>query len=295
MATDARHGLRITRPARWVVGRVERSGGLVTRVTWHLVDGSTVRWASRAARRRGQVEVRDPAGITTRVVRAERGTAARLARTNLAAGLAFVVGGALFAFGPVLAEAGVGSVHGVDTVYLVGGLFFSTGGYASVLQASNAPTDIDERGTLSRAAWTWWAWRPHQIGWLSVAILFAGTLFFGVSLVAAYASDLTARQSDGWIWLPDMVGCVCFLVSGHLALLEVCHGRIGVLPRDLGWWVVAVNQLGSVLFFLAGVAAFVRPATSTEINLGLVDWGTFAGAVCFVAGGALQLGERPGA
>ena len=56
---------------------------------------------------------------------------------------------------------------------------------------------------------------------------------------------------------------------------------------------MAVNQLGSVLFFLAGVAAFTRPATSSAINLGLVDWGTFAGAVCFVVGGVLQLLERP--
>jgi hypothetical protein len=67
-----------------------------------------------------------------------------------------------------------------------------------------------------------------------------------------------------------------------------------VRPHDLGWWVVAVNQLGSVLFFLAGVAAFTRPATSTVVNLELVDWGTFAGALCFVVGGALQLRERPG-
>ena len=46
----------------------------------------------------------------------------------------------------------------------------------------------------------------------------------------------------------------------------------------LGWWVVAVNQLGSILFFLAGLAAFIRPATSSAINTGLVNWGTFAGA-----------------
>jgi hypothetical protein len=56
---------------------------------------------------------------------------------------------------------------------------------------------------------------------------------------------------------------------------------------------VAVNQVGSVLFFLAGLAAFVRPVTSTVVDEGLVNWGTFAGAVCFVVGGVLQLFERP--
>jgi hypothetical protein len=293
VATEHTSGLTIAHPARWALGRVERSGGFVTRMTWHLGDGSSVRWASRAARRRGRVEIRDTAGHLTRVVGAERTTAARLARVNVVAGVAFIVGGSLFALGPLLAALDLGSVRGVDLVYLVGGMFFSLGGYASVVQASNMPTDIDELGAMSKTSWTWWAWRPHQIGWLSVAVLFAGTLFFAVSLVAAFASNLTARQTNGWIWLPDMVGCVCFLLSGHLALLEVCHGRIGLLPRDLGWWIVAVNQLGSVLFFLAGVAAFTRPATSTAINLGLVDWGTFAGAVCFVIGGALQLLEHP--
>ncbi|MGW2092968.1 hypothetical protein [Promicromonospora sukumoe] len=293
MADDAPHGPRIARPARWALGRVERYGGFVTRMTWHRVDGSSVRWASRPVRRRGRVEVRDAAGNVTRVVGAEPTTAARLARANVAAGVAFIVGGSLFALGPLLAQLDVGSVRTVDLVYLVGGVFFSTGGYVSVVQASNAPSTIDERGTLRSTSWSWWAWQPLQIGWLSAAVLFAGTLFFGVSLVAAFASDLTARQSNGWIWLPDMLGCIFFLLSGHLALVEVCHGRIGLRPHDLGWWVVAVNQLGSVLFFLAGLAAFTRPATSTVVDVGLVNWGTFGGAVCFVVGGALQLAERP--
>ena len=138
----------------------------------------------------------------------------------------------------------------------------------SVLQASNTPTDIDEHGSLASARWRWFSFEPRQIGWLSAAVLFVGTLFFGVSLVAAFAEDLTPRQSNGWIWVPDIVGCVCFLVSGHLALVEVGHGRIWRVVNDLGWWIVGVNQLGSILFFLAGIAAFTRPATSTALDLG---------------------------
>jgi hypothetical protein len=48
-----------------------------------------------------------------------------------------------------------------------------------------------------------------------------------------------------------------------------------------------------VLFFLAGLAAYTRPVTSEAVNLGLVNWGTFLGALCFVAGGVLQAFERP--
>ena len=70
-------------------------------------------------------------------------------------------------------------------------------------------------------------------------------------------------------------------------------GRPCWRERDLGWWIVAVNQLGSALFMIAAVASFVRPATAEEINVGLANWGTFAGALCFAIAGVLQELERP--
>ena len=201
--------------------------------------------------------------VETTPVRASR-------RRNLVAAVSFVLGGSLFALGAVLAQLDVGRLVTVNVTYLVGGFFFSLGGYVSILLAP-----------------------PHQRQWRSAVVLFVGTLLFAVSLVAAFAEGLTPRQSDGWIWLPDILGCVCFLVSGHLAMLEVGAGRIRIRPRVMDWWVVAVNQLGSVLFFLAGIAAFVRPATSHAINVGLVNWGTFAGAVCFAVGGVIQAFDTP--
>lgn len=216
----------------------------------------------------------------------------RLVRINLLASCAFVIGGSLFAAGAFLAQRGEALVT-VNTTYLVGGFFFSLGAYASVLLVVNAAQD-PPGGSHSRGeAMQWWGNRPRQRDWRGAVVLFVGTLLFAVSLVAAFASGLTPRQSNGWIWLPDMLGCVCFLVSGHLAMLEVGGGRVAVRAHDLTWWVVAVNQLGSVLFVLAGLAAFVRPATSTEVDAGLVNWGTFAGAVCFAVGGVIQSIDKP--
>jgi hypothetical protein len=189
---------------------------------------------------------------------------------NLVAAASFVAGGSLFAVGAVLAQLDLTSLVTVNITYLVGGVFFSLGGYVSILIAP-----------------------PHQLQWRSAVVLFIGTLLFAVSLVAAFAVGLTPRQSNGWIWLPDISGCVCFLVSGHLAMLAVGDGRVRVRPAVLGWWVVAVNQLGSVLFFLAGLAAFTRPTTSEAVDAGLVNWGTFAGAVCFAAGGLVQALDTP--
>jgi len=189
---------------------------------------------------------------------------------NLVASVAFVLGGSLFALGAAFAQVGSQSLVTVNVTYLVGGFFFSLGGYASIMLTS-----------------------PGELGRRSAVVLFVGTLLFAVSLVAAFAEGLTPRQSNGWIWFPDILGCVCFLASGHLAMLDVGEGHVRVRPRLTGWWVVAVNQFGSVLFFLAGLAAFTRPATTQALDAGLVNWGTFAGAVCFAVGGVIQAFDRP--
>ena len=193
-----------------------------------------------------------------------------MSRDNLLAGAAFTLGGSLFAAGAFLAQTGA-ELLAVNITYLAGGFFFSLGGWLSIL-----------------------ATEARSRGWWSAVVLFVGTLLFAVSLVAAFAQGLTPRQSNTWIWFPDMFGCVCFLVSGHLAMLDVGYGRIRIRPGDRDWWIAAVNQLGSYLFLLAGFVAFVRPATSQPVNVDLVNWGTFAGAVCFAVAGLVQFGGSLG-
>ena len=221
----------------------------------------------------------------------ERPGARRVVRLNLAAAVAFVLGGSLFALGAFLAESGDVSLPTVNITYLVGGFFFSAGGYLSILLVVNAAVPAAGPGGNERMRW--WGALPHQLGWRSAAVLFVGTLLFAVSLVAAFAEGLTPRQSNDWIWLPDILGCLCFLASGHLAMLDVGDGHVVVRVHVLGWWVVVINQLGSILFVLAGLAAFTRPATSSVVNSGLVNWGTFAGAVCFAVGGLVQAFDTP--
>ncbi len=67
-----------------------------------------------------------------------------------------------------------------------------------------------------------------------------------------------------------------------------------VQPGDLEWWVAVVNQLGSILFFIAGPAAFTRPAIGSAVNVDIANWGTFGGALCFALGGIAQGFEHPG-
>ncbi|MER5385608.1 hypothetical protein ABT040_36065 [Streptomyces sp. NPDC002688] len=272
--------------------RSEGAGPFTTRLTWRLMDGRTAVWESRLARKRGLLTVRAPGEPEARSRRADTVSIGRLRRLNVIAAAAFTVGGFLFALGAGVVQFGSSGLTGA-WIYFAGGLFFNTGGYASLLQAVNAPRQDSESGSLAGRRWRWWSYEPGRIDWLSTFVLFVGTLVFGVNLLDSLLKGLSAQQVDRLVWAPDLVGCVLFLVSGHLAIVEVCHGRPRVLAHDLGWWIVAVNQFGSVLFLVSALAAFTRPETGSLVNVDIANWGTLVGALCFSAGGVIQFFERP--
>jgi hypothetical protein len=205
--------------------------------------------------------------------------ATRLRRTNLVASIAFAIGGSLFAIGAWVAQVGDGDATTAACIYFAGGLFFNTGGYASVVLTSNKPGE----------RWKWWAYKPYDLAWLSAFVLFAGTIAFGISLLDSFLDGLTTKGENRLIWAPEVVGCILFLISGRIGLRDV-----GRRPRwDLGWGVVAINQLGSILFMISAVAAFIRPETSSVVNVDVANWGTFTGALCFAIGGVMQAFDRP--
>ena len=194
----------------------------------------------------------------------------------------------MFAFGAGLAQSGAAPSLYLS-VYLIGGFFFSSGGYASVVQVVNEP---DEPGGVVPGRWRWWSREPGRLAWLSAAVLFTGTLVFAINLVDSFIQGLGASAEDRLVWSPDIVGCLLFLVSGHLAMIGIGGWRFW-RHRDLGWWIVAVNQLGSVLFLASAIASFVRPSTGDELAVGIANWGTLTGALCFAVAGVMQEFEHP--
>ena len=220
--------------------------------------------------------------------------ARRLRRLNWVAAGAFTSGGSLFALGAVVAQLGSGDATTAASIYFAGGLFFTTGGYASLLGAINAPRGVGAGGALTGERWRWWSYEPERIDWASTFVLFAGTLAFGVSLLDSFLDGLTTQPVNRLIWAPEVIGCVLFLISGHLAMTEVCHRfRPCLRRRDLGWAIVAINQIGSILFMISALAAFIRPETSSEVNVDVANWGTLTGALCFAIGGVMQAFDRP--
>lgn len=212
--------------------------------------------------------------------------------TNTVAASSFVVGGLLFAIGAALAQGDVGGPLLPASVYLAGGVFFCTGGYASVLLATNLPHRRRD-GEYVAAPWRWWALEPRRLDWLSAAVLFAGTIVFAINLVDSFIAELTPAQADRLIWSPDMIGCALFLVSGHLAFVDIC-GRwwLGWRRGDLGWRIAVVNQVGSILFMVSAVASFVH-TDGDLVAAGIANWGTLTGALCFAIAGGMQEFEHP--
>ncbi len=218
-------------------------------------------------------------------------TARNLRLANTAAASAFLIGGSLFALGAALAQAGV-DFTACAIVYLVGGAFFSTGGYTSVVQVVNEPPAGNEGEPPEH--WRWWSREPGRLQWLSAVVLFAGTCVFAIDLVDSFIEGLSPMAEDRLVWSPDMVGCALFLISGHLAMSGISGEFWRVWRRrDLGWWIVAVNQLGSALFMVSAVASFVRPSTGDALSTGIANWGTLSGALCFAIAGLMQEFEHP--
>ena len=279
-------------PEGWAAERAEGGGPFTTRVTWRLPEGGKAVWTSRAARKRGTVDLLRPSGETAKAGASPEATK-RLRRINAVAATAFAIGGSLFALGAFLAQVASASAGTCASVYLVGGVFFSTGGYASLLQAINGPRNVGPDGSLVAGEWRWWSYEPERLEWLSAQVLFVGTLVFAINLSDSFLQGLSVAGQNHLIWSPDMVGCALFLISGQLAFMEISHGRRGWRLHDLGWWIVAVNQLGSILFMVSAVASFVQPATAEQISAALANWGTFAGALCFAVAGVMQEFERP--
>ncbi|MFI9770243.1 hypothetical protein ACIHJG_25725 [Streptomyces sp. NPDC052415] len=274
--------------------RAEGAGPFTTRLTWDPPGGGTAVWESRLARRCGVIAVRVHGAAAAERISADAVAVTRLRRLNAIAAISFVVGGALFAAGAAIAQFGSGDATVCASIYFAGGLFFNTGGYVSLLQVINAPRhEGGGQGRLVTGRWRWWSYEPMRVDWLSAFVLFAGTLVFAVDLLDSFLQGLNIHQVNRLIWVPNVIGCALFLISGHLGFVEICHGRPCLRLRDLGWRIVAVNQLGSALFMVSALAAYTRPATDSLVNADIANWGTLAGAVCFSLAGLLQLGEHP--
>ena len=87
------------------------------------------------------------------------------------------------------------------------------------------------------------------------------------------------------------MGSICFLVASALALVEYNHGRLDWRTRDVSWWIVSINLLGSVAFGMSAIFAIVLPGAGDVLDAWRVNVWTLLGAICFLVGAYLLLPE----
>lgn len=189
--------------------------------------------------------------------------------------LGFAVGSACFAIGPLPGFVQLIGTEADAAVFFAGSVFFTLA----------AALELREGTVRRRRRW------GRDPSWWSAFVQFAGTLLFNVSTFDAMLDSLSAHEEDRLIWTPDLIGSVCFLVSGALAFRVA--SRVGGRGRE--WKIAAINLAGCVLFMASAVASYVVPATGSILDLAAANWCTALGAMCFFAGALLLLPARSAA
>ncbi len=201
-------------------------------------------------------------------------------------GVLFAVGSALFGLGVLPAYARAAGTRPDAATFFAGSVFFTV---AAFLQYRESVDAAPVPGCHRRKVFVL---LPGQIDWLSTGIQLVGTVAFNVSTAAAIWAQPGSEQASRHVWRPDLIGSICFLVASWLAWSEVSHGWASWRPRVIGWWITAVNLLGSVAFGVSAVASYVQPGSTGPLSAPATSLGTFTGALCFLAGAVLLLYER---
>lgn len=211
-------------------------------------------------------------------------------------GLVFASGSLLFAAGSILyLDPGMASAAGLDAtmvnaVFFAGSIPFTTAAYLQFKQAANRAGSGSD-GLSRRRRPILRGWHPENVGWLSCALQFPGTVLFNFNTFDALIPGLDWLQEDLTIWAPDIAGSVLFLLSGYLAFVEVGHSHLSWRPRNVSWWVVAFNLMGCIAFMVSAVLAFIPPQGASADNVSLSVTYTLIGALCFFIGSLLMWPE----
>ncbi|WP_308468576.1 hypothetical protein [Rathayibacter soli] len=191
----------------------------------------------------------------------------------------FAIGSLAFMLGavPLYAQA-VGTV--IDNVtFFIGALFFTV---AAFIQLSLSGRRPPRRGTTRADVYDWWA----------AAVQFVGTLFFNVSTTDALVTALNSSTRLNSGWRPDAFGSSAFLLASAFAVVATTKRDKLWDPNARVWRTTWLNMLGSVLFAVSAVGAFVLPETSSMVSLFWANAGTFTGAVCFFSAALLSRPRR---
>jgi hypothetical protein len=264
----------------------------ITRRVYQLPDYALLVWHSREHRK----------NLHTKVIRKLKFSHLLLRslwmpnQLNWWIGMVFALGSSLFALGsifslmPSLASILSLNTTEINTIFFLGSIPFTCAAYLQLFQAANAGT-FSLQGNSKRRSIVWLGWYPKNIGWLSSALQFVGTILFNFNTFNAMLPGLNWLQEDLVIWIPNFLGSVFFLISGYLAFIEVCHSYWSWKLKNISWWVVFINFLGCIAFMISALFAFFPPTSPSFEAVTISVTFTLMGAIAFLIGSLLMLPE----
>lgn len=211
-------------------------------------------------------------------------------------GSIFAIGASLFILGsllvlvPPLATQSLLSTLDINAVFFAGSIPFTTAAFLQLFQAANAGDYVPATSPITGRQLIL-GWRPNDIGWLSCAFQFAGTILFNFNTYDAMLPGLDWLEEDILIWGPNFAGSILFLASGHLAYAEIGHGHVSWRTANLSWWVTVANLLGCIAFMVSAIFAFVPPEPIGFDAAWVSVLFTLLGAIGFLVGSLLMLPE----
>ena len=266
----------------------------ITRRVHRLDDGTLAVWSSRHHRKHLPLPESLVAGAIRRAcVRSWR----LVGDLNWWIGLVFAVGSLLFILGSVQTlwpRLAATAVFDPAHVFFAGSLPFTLAAYLQFFQAGNAsdfPLAVAVGTPPKAVRKKWLGCRASELGWWSCLLQLQGTLCFNFSTYQALHPGPSWFSEDIWVWLPNFVGSVLFLLSGYMAFAETCHGYWRFLPGNLSWWAVFWNFGGCVSFMMSACQAVLVSGTEPVLRLQWSTWFTLLGAVGFFIGSILLLPE----
>lgn len=164
----------------------------------------------------------------------------------------------------------------LNWVFFTGSIIFTVAGYLQLRHATN------QKGQISR----FFAWRPQNVGYPAALTQWIGALFFNINTFDATLTDFSWIEGDLYIWTPNVIGSVLFLVSACYLLQETTF-RFAISDLDsCGAW---INLLGCIAFMISALCSVDLPWQVSESVTRLALITIALGALCFLIVSVLTL------
>ncbi len=180
----------------------------------------------------------------------------------------------------------------INKMYFIGSLFFTSAAYLQYLESINSDITNSAHVNSEKTQWLWFQFRPNNAGYLSSLSQFIGTIFFNFDTFDIVFTPMSIDSQNLFIWTPNILGSVLFLLSSIFAWVEVFHDNYIKAFKAYTWWIIWINILGSVLFLVSALYSFNFESGQCPSFDTITQWTTLYGAVCFFTAAFLMHFEK---